>query len=270
MKERESLYETKWNKVCVWEREDIDFPPHLHAYAELIVLREGSCVATVDLVDYPLAAGDALIVFPNRIHSYRTPPEIREKNYTLILPLSFFPPYQERFASSLPSSPLVRGFYREPEVAELLDAAYSCNRGEGPFDRAVAVGYLTVLLGRLLGKLDLRPAEEACSVEGRIAAYLCEHFREPLSLAVLEKDLWLSRFRLSHLFSARFGMSFPAFLRALRVQEAERLLSEGANVTEAAFSAGFGSLRSFDRAFFEQKHVTPSAYLRALREERER
>ena len=68
----------------------------------------------------------------------------------------------------------------------------------------------------------------------------------------------------SHLFrrvKQLFGESPSELIRRMRVQEGERLLTEGsATVTDVAYAVGFNSLSYFCRCFQEAYGVTPAAY----------
>jgi AraC-like DNA-binding protein len=67
------------------------------------------------------------------------------------------------------------------------------------------------------------------------------------------------------MFRSAFGISFVEYLTMLRLREAILLLRSGKkSVTECAMESGFGSMRSFYRAFSEEFGVTPKEYLKQL------
>ena len=132
-----------------------------------------------------------------------------------------------------------------PKVKELramLESAVTENKSGTPFGTPAAAAYLALLLSKLLPDMELLPASKDISSEGRILAYCSTHFRENISLETLEKELHLSRFHISHLFNDRLHISFSALMRRLRIDEACKLLKNGASVTDAAYSSGFGSV----------------------------
>lgn len=68
---------------------------------------------------------------------------------------------------------------------------------------------------------------------------------------------------LSRLFTAEFGHGPTEHLRRLRLDHAAALLRSGqANVTEAAYAAGYQSLGQFSRAFSGRHGKAPSAFMR--------
>ena len=67
------LYESKnslHSELFKIERgRDFNFPMHLHASFELITVSSGEMVITIDQTNYLLKSGNALLVFPNQLHS---------------------------------------------------------------------------------------------------------------------------------------------------------------------------------------------------------
>ena len=259
MERAEAMYENKWNDLCTWDRIKVDFPPHFHSYLELLVVKEGSCDVTVDFTTYRMEAGDAVLMFPNVIHSYRSV-STPVKNLTFMLPSEYFPLFAEKFTSTRPTCPLIKGLFNDDEARKYMEEAVKENKSKKPYGAPTAAGYLAILLGRILPQLELVPCASDISSEGRILAFCGEHFREPITLETLENELHLSRFHISHLFSNRLNISFSRLLRSLRLDEACKMLKNGCSVTDAAYSSGFGSLRNFNRAFIEDKKMTPSEY----------
>ncbi len=259
MEKLDSMYENTWNDLCTWERIKVEYPPHFHSYLELLTVTDGECEVTVDFVTYKMEPGDAVLVFPNVIHSYRSVVS-PVKNLTFMLPPAYFPLFKDTFASYRPASPIIKGLYNNETVKEHMHMAIKENKSKTLFGPPTAAGHLAILLGTILPNLELVPSSKDISSEGRILAYCGEHFREPITLETLESDLHLSKFHISHLFNDRLNISFSRLLRTLRIDEACKLLKSGATVTTAAYSSGFGSLRNFNRAFAEDKGMTPSEY----------
>lgn len=96
------------------------------------------------------------------------------------------------------------------------------------------------------------------SIIGAIFAYVSEHFREPITLTDLEDVCGYSAHYLSRVFSEAVGINFRRFVNELRLEYARELLTAtDLPVTEIAYKSGFGSIRSFNRAFGEEYHSVP-------------
>ena len=99
---------------------------------------------------------------------------------------------------------------------------------------------------------------EACH---RAISYMCLHFTEPLSLSSVARAVGMHPVTLSKLFADRLGLYFHSYLQYLRCSHALGLIRGGnATLTEVAYSAGFGSIRSFNRAFLAVYGKRPSDY----------
>lgn len=95
-------------------------------------------------------------------------------------------------------------------------------------------------------------------------AFVEAHAFEPLSLADLAAVASLSPYHFARAFSARYGLTPMAFVRARRLGLAAKALS-GPNppsLVHLAFDAGFESQEGFTRAFKRAFGVTPGRYRR--------
>ena len=72
------------------------------------------------------------------------------------------------------------------------------------------------------------------------------------------RDSGYSAHYLSRVFSEAVGINFRRFVNELRLEYARELLTTtDLPVTEIAYKSGFGSIRSFNRAFGEEYHSVP-------------
>ena len=83
----------------------------------------------------------------------------------------------------------------------------------------------------------------------KIIAYINNHFKEDVTVESAAANLFLARGRLSSIFKKYAGISINDYLNTLRVKNANLLLSNGKNVTEAALESGFQSIRTFNSVY---------------------
>jgi len=77
----------------------------------------------------------------------------------------------------------------------------------------------------------------------------------------LARELGYSEGYLSHIFSEALGTTMPAYVNTLRIRKAMELLRRGSiSVSDAALELGFGSIRSFNRAFRKETGMTPAKW----------
>lgn len=88
-----------------------------------------------------------------------------------------------------------------------------------------------------------------------------KNFAKPFSLAELETQYKISRFRIAHEFTAAFGQSPIAYLNCLRLQKACELLMCGDDrIGEISATVGFESTNHFINLFRREYGMTPGTY----------
>ena len=86
---------------------------------------------------------------------------------------------------------------------------------------------------------------------------------QPLSVRATARALGVNNSYLSHVLNEKLHMSFRAYLNALRIERARRLLRVTVRpIEEIGVACGFANLRTFDRVFAEQCGCTPREYRR--------
>ncbi len=97
----------------------------------------------------------------------------------------------------------------------------------------------------------------------RTRELICRRFKNPPGLQDLAKTVGLQHTRLNQCFREVYGTTIFNYVKELRLTHAKGLLDQGqANVTEAAFEAGYASLSNFSKAFKSKFGTAPGAYLR--------
>ncbi len=100
----------------------------------------------------------------------------------------------------------------------------------------------------------------------RVRRYVRTHIGEPITLAEVAGIAGLERTYFSDFFHAKTGVCFRDWLSSVRVGHATELLrARNLSVTEVAFRAGFGDLRTFERACKRWAGMTPIQLKQKLR-----
>lgn len=98
----------------------------------------------------------------------------------------------------------------------------------------------------------------------RVVAILRLRLNDPPSLEELGREVGVSQFYLSRIFSEEMRTTIPQFLRRIRMERAAELLRDGRhNVTDAAFAVGYSSLGHFSKSFCEAIGCCPGLYPQA-------
>lgn len=233
---------------------------HLHSHLELVIFLDGHATAFCDTERVDLQAGDVFLTFPNQIHRYES--FETEYYYLFMINPEILPELSSVFSDSIPSSALLRGMSRDEEVLSLAKRLCDMGEDDAPLAKIKRNGYLLALLGKLLQHMELGNVIPGDSHALKsIVNYCARNFKKELSLSLLEGELHISRYYISHLFSDKLKMSFNDYINSLRVSSAcTYLKSNELSVTEISSLVGFGTLRTFNRAFSKQMGQTPSEY----------
>lgn len=94
-------------------------------------------------------------------------------------------------------------------------------------------------------------------------AYIAAHYAEPLDLAILAREVYLSPSRFSHLFRAQMQQAPIQYLEQYRLERAaEKLLTGHDSIEQLALSVGFSNVFHFSTRFRRRFGQSPSRYRR--------
>lgn len=240
-------------------RKSLDYPLHLHGAVEMVFLTQGSCRVTNDGESIFLEAGDVFVSFPNQVHSYAQSRDT--EGYLLILPLKpWLQSYYQSLTHYVPvSSHLQKGQWEHNGLPQIIEQA--C-RDKHTAPDPVMQGYFQVIVGKLLEMLQLKE-RSARSDEGvwSVLSYIHGHYQEPLTRRSIALALGYNESYISHFFSENVKMSLGSYIQSLRVEDALHLLERTElPIAWIATQTGFGSIRSFNRAFREIIGQSPREY----------
>lgn len=252
-----------------FRREDnLVFAQHLHKQIELVRVDSGELTVIVDDGEHVLTAGSVFLALPNTIHGYRTD---KPNTYTIVI---FDTALVSDFAAEIGGS-VTKYFIIPPEqihrdVLYCLDAMNDLKLQQLAIDARLLCGYLLVIMSRGFINSNLDSKTQGGYTEGNDAwqgvmhhalLYMNDKFCSNLTLSSVSREIGVSKFVLSHGFSATFGCNFSTYLKTLRIDHAKMLLhTTRKTITDVAYSCGFESECTFYRAFKEQTGVTPKQY----------
>lgn len=242
------------------KRTNLECTAHMHYEIEYFILLEGETVAYIDSVEYRLHAGDMCLVFPNQIHQFRTVSE--EKYMLIIVSPDMIPELEDTFTSRIPCSSLVKSEELFSGAAELMRKVGEVSKSTGEYREIQMRGLLLAFFAELFEIINLTDVKNVSSHALKtVVNYCSRNFSRDLSLAILEDELHMSKYYISHLFSMKLKVRFNDYINSLRINDACRQLRQtDKTVTEISECVGFNTLRTFNRAFVRQIGMSPSEY----------
>ena len=239
-----------------------DFGANHHSNIEILLLLEGETRVWVENKGvFTARAGDAIVVFPNQQYRYET--QKKEKYMLLTADIKRLTEYLGVLSSYSPVSNVVKGASEDSEVLSLAKSIVKAYADEkNGYRDTVIKGYVTAFVGRILSMTELKKNElESLDTAGVIAGFCNLRYKEKLSLEVLERELHISKFYISHVINERLGVSFNDYVNSIRINEACRLMLESDKpLKEISREVGFSTVRTFDRVFKRQKGETAREY----------
>lgn len=285
------FYQSRVESFSSFLSNDNTYPAHLHRQVEIMYVLSGELEISVEQQVYYLHKDDISVTFPDKIHSLNTPES--SQVLLLVFDVDFLQDFRPAFTEYIPVNPilnlnnltehgknalnwLITPSKNMPATADMPNIEDLPNhpvisdttkivdeqKDISP-NLLYTKSYLTILLTDIFSYLDLEkrggtPSRNICE---DILIYLDQHFQEDISLESTAKDLGISKFYLSQIFSNKLHTSFPSYVTARRLDFAEKLLATtDRSVTNIAFDAGFTSPRTFFRSFQAAYNTTPHQY----------
>ena len=242
------------NELVYGLTEDYQVDIHFHSHIELFFVMSGQIEVFLNDQCRVLGSKEGSIAFSYDTHGYRKIGDAEA--FYLIIPRSWcadiLPIIDNRHATS-------QFLKSEATFDVVLNAVkHLCDHPNEISKR----GYIYAILGAALDELVPKSEEANTTFAPEILIYVSRHFRDDLSLVALAKKFGYNPSYLSRSFRANFGISFCKYVTMLRLREAVMLISSGEkSITECAIESGFGSTKSFYRAFREEFGMPPKEYL---------
>jgi AraC-like DNA-binding protein len=85
-------------------------------------------------------------------------------------------------------------------------------------------------------------------------------FADEMTVSALARDVGMSMFHFSRVFTALTGMPPHRYLLETRLAAARTMLAQGSGVTDACYGCGFGNLSHFSRSFARRFGAPPSMF----------
>lgn len=230
---------------------------NFHSPIELLFVRRGEARVWINDVEATVRENEIAIALSFDTHSFVS---TEEGEYTILfISPTMCPAFMEAVRHKNAHNPVVR----EVRVAERIFAALDMLADEG-MNSIEQTGYIHVILGAIMGQLDLADIRSVGNdaLITRLFFYINDHYKEDISVASVAQAMGYDRYYLSKCFRASFQMSINRYITTLRLKNAIMMMQDRSNsVTKCAMESGFGSMRTFYRAFTEEFGFPPREYL---------
>ena len=234
---------------------------HWHTSIEIFAVMEGHLEFFMNKEEYPLKAGEQLIINSNEIHSIHA----AERNKTVVLqiPLKQFENYftAQRFIRFRSQDADADG-----KLTSMIKKLYKVDtaRDTGYEFRTMSLFYEIMYM--LVKNYRLTEAHEKeirhsrkLDTLSKITTYMREHYKEDLKLSDLAATFGYSDAYLSRMFQKYAKINYKTYLQDIRMAYAYRdLMNTDRTISQIALDNGFCSSRGFSGEFQKRYGILPS------------
>lgn len=248
-------------------RRDVDL--HHHDFYEIYYFIGGNVEYRVEGKSYTLQNGDLLLISPWVFHQPVVQQDVPYERYVLWIERGYLAQFAEYgadlsacFASA---ATLIRPTsYQRSTVAMLLELLLKEARGDKFGSELYGHGLFLQLMAEINRMAERTPQKRETSEEpeliGRVLAYISDHYHEKLTLQDLADRFYVSKYHLSHEFSARVGTSVYRYIILKRLLAAREQIADGATPSEVYQNCGFQDYANFYRAFKTEYGISPKEF----------
>lgn len=247
------------------------FERHCHAKYELLYILDGKGSYTVEGAEYPLLPHSLFLLRPYEYHYVRTDVGRPYDRVVIYFETGALP-------AAILDHPLLTAsdgnYFALSSVANPVRAAFEALLGgietlskdgarSAPASEALLRASLTQILLLLTQETPTSAANKEASTVRRVIDYLNMHLEDELSLDLLTKEFYISKYHLCRVFREQTGVTLFAYYNTKRMMLAQKWIAEGRSASSVSARLGFRDYSTFYRAY--KKH-TGEAPKRSLAE----
>lgn len=267
--------------LCSIPLDFIQVPPHWHEEVELIVIKKGQGIVSVDFHSKIVSAGDIVLVRPGQLHAIRQNAFCEMEYENIIFKISLLVSDSQEFCAKEFLLPLFQGesasdTFLTPSCPSHSDMLCCINRIDELCDTRPR-GYQLAVKGCLFQFFfsllaNEKKGDPASKVKTKsleklkmTLKYVEEHYPEAIRIDDVAALTFYSKSHFMKFFKEHMGMGFIEYLNDYRLTMAARMLvTETLPVLEIAADSGFENLSYFNRLFKRKYGQTPGEYRKAF------
>ncbi len=259
------LYAGELKKSIGWKEQ-----LHSHPFCEIVYVKSGSGTLYTDSDSFAIRQGDLLVYNPGTVHSEASDEDqafsllfcgidrlhLKDKPINCILDANACPVlHTDRL------QPLIESYF-ENLIAEMQSKSYYYDE----VSRALVRIILNLVL-RLLTEQDKTYFKTNESYQ-RARDYIDRNYSQIECVEDVCKNMYISRYYLTHLFKEYSGLSPIQYIISKRMEKAKELLeTTDLPIHDIALRSGYNEISSFLKTFKKIENMTPSEYRDGLKKQ---
>lgn len=252
-------YETRNKEISYEYKNSVHVPPHLHEAIEVVYVTKGSVELGVGKELYHMEEGDFGIVFPNVIHHYQVFSDGENKAIYLFIEPTVLINFQEELRKYCPENPVIKRANLRSDIVSSVKALTKSQHENSIMKQA----YVQIIMACVFSTVTLVDKDSVGddNLIYRAVSYVAKNFKNHISLELMAKELGVSKYVISRMFSKTFHCNFCKYVNKTRLNCARAYLeNKDYSITDICLDCGFESQRTFNRVFKEEYKMTPREY----------
>ena len=259
----EALYQLYGNEILYPTNEH--FHLHVHDNYEIYMFFEGDTKYVVEENVYSLEPFDVIIIRKNQMHRVYHNSNKKYSRVVLNISPDFFkvnncPEYEKLFideksnignkidAKTVKKSGLYDAF------ARLRQYSKNFTETKGTIITAIIIEILHIICN-----IDSFSEADITSKQLKeIISYISDNITENITLDMLEKKFFISKYHLCHIFPKATGITVHQFITKKRLMLVKDLVKNGKSLSQSATTAGFKNYSCFYKAHIKEFGVAPN------------
>lgn len=251
-------------------------PTHWHREMEIIVIKKGNGIISLNLNTIHVTEGDMIFVLPGELHSIRQDNQNSMEYENIFFKQELLRTGTDDLCHREFLDPLFNGLIDIPSHITPDDPLYNtlhdCIIRLDTCCAEQSYGYQLLIKGILFQLffifINNCPVKSPCSKRTYaldklklILGYIEAHYSESISISEIARICHYSNSHFMKFFKNCMGISFCQYVNEYRLEVAARLMKESEETILAVASAcGFDNLSYFNRSFKKKYGLTPGKY----------
>ena len=241
--------------------DDTECIKHMQVSCEIVLVLSGEVIMEIGGREYSIGEGYGAFITSLVPHAFRT-----DKHNTCRI-IEFSRNFFEEFFPFSHGRAVVDCIFPFSDEVRNLTGKYL--NGNRYYDDPLVIGAVLAPLAYEIREgctfQDCLRADSSLLID--VLGYIDDNFKESISLSSAAQHLGVHPVSISRVVSSNTFMTFNEYLKFVRCTHAARLINGGGmTFSEISYECGFGSIRSFNRAFLDFHGMTPKDYKRLAAE----
>lgn len=238
---------------------------HCHNEYEILYVAEGKGRYLIEGAEFELKPRTLVFIRPFEYHCVEVEANSLYERYVLHFSEAFVVKEIEGILKKLSGdSEATSGMFYPPDsIPQMVVSMFD------RFEEGINLGevetevYFKLLLSQILVFLssfgNQKIAHDEFELGARVAKYINEYLVRDVSLNVIAKRFFVSKYYLCRAFKQYSGVSVHSYITHKRVVYAKQLIESGETASAAAYKVGFGDYSAFYRAYVKILGKSPTA-----------